>query len=347
MTRGTLGAAELQAAPEPDVHTDVQAADILEAARSVARLEGAAIAALERSFDNGLSAPFVEATRAIAAASGHVVVTGMGKSGHIGRKIAATLASTGTPAFFVHPGEASHGDLGMITEANVVLAISNSGETSELSDLLIYTRRFRIPLVAITSKPESTLARDADVALTLPQAEEACPLGLAPTTSTTLTLVLGDALAVALLRLKGFSRENFREFHPGGRLGNVLCRVRDIMHSGDAVPLVDSGTPMSKALIEMSARGFGCVGVVEADGGLTGIVTDGDLRRHLSAEILDQPVETVMTRAPKSIAPDALAAEALKIMQETPVNALFVHEPGDRKPSGFLHLHDCLRSGVY
>ncbi len=342
MARGSLTTADAAAA-QP------QAADIgiLEAARSVAQLEGSAIAALDRSFDGALGAPFVAASRLIAEASGHVVVTGMGKSGHIGRKIAATLASTGTPAFFVHPGEASHGDLGMITQANVVLAISNSGETSELSDLLIYTRRFRIPLIAITSGTDSSLAREADVALVLPAAEEACPLGLAPTTSTTLTLVLGDALAVALLRLKGFSHEDFREFHPGGRLGNVLRRVRDIMHSGAAMPLVASGTSMSKVLIEMSARGFGCVGVVDAAGALIGIVTDGDLRRHLSPEILDEPVERVMTPSPKAIAPDALAAEALSVMHETRINALFVHKPGDPKPSGFLHLHDCLRSGVY
>ena len=321
--------------------------DILEAARSVARLEGAGVQALGQSFENGLAEPFIAATRLIAQSSGPVVVTGMGKSGHIGRKIAATLASTGTPAFFVHPGEASQGDMGMITQANVVLAISNSGETSELSDLLIYTRRFRIPLIAVTSASASTLAREADVALVLPAAEEACPLGLAPTTSTTLTLVLGDALAVALLRSKGFSRDDFREFHPGGRLGNVLRRVRDIMHRGEAMPLITAGTSMSKVLIEMSARGFGCVGVVDGEGALMGIVTDGDLRRHLSPEILDQPVETVMTHAPKSITPDALAAEALSVMHETRINALFVHEPGVAQPSGFLHLHDCLRNGVY
>ncbi len=320
----------------------------LESVRKTLAIECHALADLGESLNGPLGGAIEAAVELIARAPGHVVVAGMGKSGHVGRKIAATLASTGTPAFFVHPGEASHGDLGMITGDNTVLALSNSGETTELSDLLVYTRRFRIPLIAITSVAESTLAREADVALVLPPVEEACPLGLAPTSSTTLSMVVGDALAVALLDRKGFSRENFREFHPGGRLGNVLRRVRDIMHTGAALPLVERGLPMSKVLIEMSARGFGCVGVVEpADGALAGIVTDGDLRRHLSGEILDSPVDRVMTAGPRTIAPDALAAEALKTMQETRINALFVCEEGARAPVGFLHLHDCLRSGVY
>lgn len=320
----------------------------LASVRKTLAIESHALADLGESLDGPLGGAVEAAVELIARAPGHVVVTGMGKSGHVGRKIAATLASTGTPAFFVHPGEASHGDLGMITADNTVLALSNSGETTELSDLLIYTRRFCIPLIAITSVAESTLAREADVALVLPPVEEACPLGLAPTSSTTLSMVVGDALAVALLDRKGFSRDNFREFHPGGRLGNVLRRVRDIMHTGAALPLVERGLPMSKVLIEMSARGFGCVGVVETvDGALAGIVTDGDLRRHLSGEILDSPVDRVMTARPRTIAPDALAAEALKTMQETRINALFVCEEGARKPVGFLHLHDCLRSGVY
>jgi arabinose-5-phosphate isomerase len=335
--------------PDPTAAPDGAASDaqVVEAVRQVVELEGQGLSALAASLEGPLGAAMTAATRLIARAPGHVVVTGMGKSGHVGRKVAATMASTGTPAFFVHPGEASHGDLGMITRDNVVMALSNSGETAELSDLLIYTRRFRIPLIAITSVADSSLAREADVALVLPPVEEACPLGLAPTSSTTLALVVGDALAVALLRLKGFSRENFREFHPGGKLGNVLRRVRDIMHTGAALPLVAAGLPMSKVLIEMSARGFGCVGVTDARGGLIGIVTDGDLRRHLSPEILDEPVDRVMTPAPRTIAPDALAAEALKTMQETRINALFVCADDDDRPLGFLHLHDCLRSGVY
>jgi arabinose-5-phosphate isomerase len=338
----------LDAKGETDPALGPQASDgTLAAVRRTLEIEAQALETLRGSLEGDLGQSMTAAVELISAALGHVVVTGMGKSGHVGRKIAATMASTGTPAFFVHPGEASHGDLGMITRDNVVVALSNSGETTELSDLLIYTRRFSIPLIAITSVAESTLAREADVALVLPPVEEACPLGLAPTSSTTLSLVVGDALAVALLDRRGFSRENFREFHPGGRLGNVLQRVRDIMHTGSALPLVERGLPMSEVLIAMSARGFGCVGVVESDGTLGGIVTDGDLRRHLSAEILDSPVDRVMTAQPRVITPDALAAEALKTMQDTRINALFVCEEGQRVPVGFLHLHDCLRSGVY
>ena len=320
----------------------LQEHEILEAAESVVRIETDALGRLAAS----LNGAFVEAVQLIAAAPGHVIVTGMGKSGHIGRKIAATLASTGTPAFFVHPGEASHGDLGMVTSDNVVIAISNSGETGELSDLVVYTRRFEIPLIGITSRGDSTLARQSDAALVLPPAEEACPLGLAPTTSTTLALVLGDALAVSLLRLKGFTKDDFRDFHPGGQLGNVLRRVRDIMHSGDGIPLVPSGMSMASVLIEMSAGGFGCTGVTDADGKVVGIVTDGDLRRHMSPDLLDQRAEDVMTPDPRTIEAEALAAEALKVMYETRINGLFV--VGDAgEPVGFIHLHDCLRGGVY
>ncbi|MEX0759655.1 MAG: KpsF/GutQ family sugar-phosphate isomerase [Tistlia sp.] len=318
--------------------------DILTAARSVVEIESDAV----RQLAGCLDAKFEEAVRMIAGAPGHVIVTGMGKSGHIGRKIAATLASTGTPAFFVHPGEASHGDLGMVTHSNVVIAISNSGETSELSDLVVYTRRFEIPLIGITSRAESTLGRRADVALVLPKMEEACPLGLAPTTSTTLTLVLGDALAVALLSHKGFTHEGFRDFHPGGRLGNVLQRVRDIMHSAERMPVAQLGERMGEVLIRMSAGGFGCVGVFDGQEVLVGIVTDGDLRRHMSPDFVDLAVEEVMSPHPQTIAAGALAAEALKLMTESRINGLFVVDSGnDRVPVGFLHLHDCLRSGVY
>lgn len=340
MTKPFLAAERPLARPGAD---RLDPAAILDSARRVVATQREALEALSSTLGDS----FVEAVRIIAAAPGHVIVTGMGKSGHVGRKIAATFASTGTPAFFVHPGEASHGDLGMITPSNVVLAISNSGETSELSDLLVFSRRFAIPLIAITSGSESTLVRQADAALVLPAVEEACPLGLAPTTSTTLTMVIGDALAVALLGLKGFTQEDFRDRHPGGRLGNVLQRVGDIMHRGSAVPVIEAGSSMGQAVIRMSEGGFGCVGVLDPEGRLAGIVTDGDLRRHMSGNLLALSVEAVMTPAPKTIEASALAAEALNVMNASKpkINALFIVEDG--RPTGFLHLHDCLRAGVY
>jgi arabinose-5-phosphate isomerase len=268
----------------------------------------------------------------------------MGKSGHIGRKIAATFASTGTPSFFIHPGEASHGDLGMICKGDVVVALSNSGETTELSDILAYTRRTPIPLIAITGRSESTLARNADVALILPAAPEACPLGLAPTTSTTMTLALGDALAVALLEKRGFTAADFRLFHPGGKLGQRLLKVADLMHSGEELPVCLIGTPMSEVLMVMTGRRFGCVGVQEQSGALVGIVTDGDLRRHMGGDLLGQPVEQVMTLDPITVAPGALAASALEVMNSRGITTLFVVTDG--KPVGILHVHDLLRAGV-
>lgn len=321
--------------------TELDDGGIIATAREVLAVEAQGLHALSQS----LNGDFEQAVRTISAAAGHVVVTGMGKSGHVGRKIAATLASTGTPAFFLHPGEASHGDLGMVTPANVILALSNSGETAELSDLVVYAKRFAVKLIAITSAAKSTLAREADIALVLPPIEEACPLGLAPTSSTTMTLVMGDALAIALLRLKGFTRDNFRVFHPGGKLGSVLRRVQDIMHTAEHMPILSIGTPMSQVLIDMSAGGFGCSGVVDGDGRLVGIVTDGDLRRHMSNGILDLSVEQVMTAEPKTIDADALAAEALQIMNDCKITGLFILR--DRCPIGFVHLHDCLRAGVY
>ncbi|HUT49923.1 MAG TPA: KpsF/GutQ family sugar-phosphate isomerase [Alphaproteobacteria bacterium] len=276
--------------------------------------------------------------------TGRVVVTGMGKSGHIARKIAATMASVGTPALYVHPGEASHGDLGMITRADAILALSYSGETGELADLVSYTRRYSIPLIAITAKADSTLAQAADVALTLPAAAEACPLGLAPTTSTTMTLALGDALAVALLERRGFSSDDFQVLHPGGRLGKRLVRVRDLMHGGDALPLVDRALAMAEALIIMTAKGFGCVGVIEADGALAGVITDGDLRRNMAPDLLGRTAGDVMTAGPKTIRPEALAAEALGHMNAKAITSLFV--VADGKPIGIVRMHDCLRAGV-
>jgi arabinose-5-phosphate isomerase len=312
----------------------------LAAAERVLRLEAEGLQALTRSLD----AQFSRALDLLMAVRGRVIVSGMGKSGHIARKIAATLASTGSPALYVHPGEASHGDLGMITREDAIMALSNSGETSELSDLVAYAARMSIPLIAITGKTGSSLAESAEVALTLPKTEEACPMGLAPTTSTTLMLGLGDALAVALLQRKGFSANDFHELHPGGMLGRQLLRVRDIMHGGDALPLVDPDMRMADALLVMTSKTFGCAGVVDENSKLIGIVTDGDLRRHMDAHLLDHPVHQVMTGGPTTIRPQALAAEAVAIMNDRAITSLFVIE--NDRPIGILHIHDCLRAGV-
>jgi arabinose-5-phosphate isomerase len=275
-----------------------------------------------------------------------VIVSGMGKSGHVGRKIAATLSSTGTPAYFVHPAEASHGDLGMITPTDVVLAISNSGETAELSGLLWYVKRFGIKLVAITGGGDSVLAQAANVALMLPDMPEACPMGLAPTTSTTMTLALGDAMAVALLQRKGFTPARYGDFHPGGRLGQRLIKVGDLMHRGAELPMVGPETPMADAIIEMTAKSFGCVAVVDGDRRLLGVVTDGDLRRHMNAGLLGQTAQQIMTPRPRTIAAEAMAAEAVRIMNATGkgITSLFVVD-ADRL-IGLVHVHDCLRAGV-
>ncbi len=319
--------------PDP-VNPDLVAVD------RVLRLEAEGIRVLAESMDGRVT----EALDILAGVTGHVVVTGMGKSGHVARKIAATMSSVGTPALYVHPGEASHGDLGMITKNDAILALSNSGETPELSDLVAFTRRFAIPLISITGGGESTLSGEADVALLLPPSPEACPLGLAPTTSTTMMLALGDALAVGLLERKGFSADDFQVLHPGGKLGQKLLRVTAIMHAGDEVPLVSPGTPMSEALIVMTAKRFGCVGVADGDGRLLGVVTDGDLRRHMGAELIALSVERVMTKEPKTIRSQALAAEALGLMNSSAITSLFVTEDG--VPVGILHIHDCLRAGV-
>jgi len=313
----------------------------------VARLVLSAEAAALRALADSLDGRFGLAVDRLAGASGRIVVSGMGKSGHVARKIAATFASTGTPALFVHPAEASHGDLGMIVPGDAVLAISNSGETVELADLVAHTRRFALPLVAITARAGSTLAVAADVALILPRAAEACPMGLAPTTSTTMQMALGDALAVALLTRRGFTAAEFRQFHPGGRLGARLRRVRDLMHDGDAVPLAAAATPMDRALLVMTEKRFGCLGVVDMAGCLVGIVTDGDLRRAMGPGLLSRSVTEVMTRAPRTIGPDALAAEALHAMnaRDRPITALFVVSPSG-KPIGILHIHDLLRAGL-
>ncbi len=329
-------------APRSPLPVDT-ADDDLAAARGVLATEAAALGALAKALDGRFSA----AVGLLGAAGGRVVVSGMGKSGHVGRKIAATLASTGTPALFVHPAEASHGDLGMIVAGDAVLALSNSGETAELADLIAYTRRFALPLVAITANADSALALAADVALILPEAPEACPLGLAPTTSTTLQMALGDALAVALLQRRGFGPADFRAFHPGGRLGARLRRVRELMHTGAEMPLAPPSLPMDAALLRITEKRFGCLGVVDAAGHLVGIVTDGDLRRAMGPDLLYRTAGDIMTRTPLTIGPEALAAEALHLMNAGPrqITALFIVD-GANTPLGVLHVHDLLRAGV-
>ncbi len=306
--------------------------------------ESGGLSALAAAMSNGLGAPFAAAVETIRQARGRVIVTGMGKSGHVARKIAATLASTGTPAFFVHAADASHGDLGMITSDDVMLALSWSGETEELKDLTTYSRRFRIALIAITVNADSTLGQAADIVLTLPAASEACPHNLAPTTSSLMQLALGDALAMALLETRGFTALDFGVFHPGGKLGAALKFVRDVMHTGDTVPLIKRAAPMSEAIVEMSAKGFGCVAVTDQDGKLAGVITDGDLRRHMRVDLLQAPVDAVMTAAPKTVRPDQLASEALQILNASKITALMVVESG--RPIGIVHFHDLLRAGV-
>ena len=315
----------------------------LSLARDVLATEAAGLTALAAALDGR----FAEAVGLLAGVTGRIVVSGMGKSGHIARKIAATMASTGTPALFVHPAEASHGDLGMIVPGDAVLALSNSGETVELADLVSHARRFGLPLVGITASPASALARACNVALILPAAPEAGPIGLAPTTSTTMQMALGDALAIALLGRRGFTARDFRDFHPGGKLGARLMKVSDLMHSGDAVPLTPPDTRMDRALLLMTGKGFGLVGVVDALGKLAGIVTDGDLRRGMGPDLLGRTAAEVMTHSPLAIGPDALAAEALRVMTERkrPITALFVVD-SRKAPIGLIHMHDLLRAGV-
>jgi arabinose-5-phosphate isomerase len=313
------------------------------AAERVLGLAAAGLQALAASLDSR----FDRALDLLADVAGRVVVTGMGKSGHIARKIAATLASTGTPALFVHPAEASHGDLGMIAERDGVIALSNSGSTAELGHIVAHAKRFGLPLVAITSRGESAFAEAADAALVLPRVQEACPVGMAPTTSTTMMLALGDALAVALMERRGFTASDFHALHPGGQLGQQLRRVTELMHAGSGLPLIEEGRRMNEAIIEMTAKSLGCVGVVDGAGLLVGIITDGDLRRHMAPDLLDRPVERVMTRGPRTVRPQATIAEAIGLMaakDRRPITSLFVVEEG--RPVGLLHMHDCLRAGA-
>jgi arabinose-5-phosphate isomerase len=331
--------------PVPTASSDTQhARTLIASAVRTLEAEAGGIAALSTAINNGLGSSFVAAVDMIHDARGRLIVTGMGKSGHVGRKIAATFASTGTPAFFVHPSEASHGDLGMITGDDVIMALSWSGETAELKDLTDYSRRFKIGLIAVTANPQSALAQAADVVVCLPQAREACPHNLAPTTSTLMQQALGDALAIALLESRGFTALKFAELHPGGKLGAMLKFVRDIMHSGAALPVVVTGTRMSDALVTMTQKSLGCVVIVGADGRLMGIITDGDLRRHMSPNLTDLLVEEIMTREPKTVRPDQLASEALEFLNSTMRTQLIVAEQD--KPVGIVHVHDLLRAGV-
>jgi arabinose-5-phosphate isomerase len=331
------------ATPQAQMSTEPHdPAAVLATGRRVLTREAEALAALAAQLDG----PFADAVDLLFRLAGRAVVTGMGKSGHVARKIAATFSSTGTPALFVHPGEAGHGDLGMITSDDAVLALSNSGEATELAAIIDYSRRFAIPLIAMTGTADNTLARAADLSLVLPDEPEACPMGLAPTTSTTMMLGLGDALAVALMERRGFGTDDYRVLHPGGKLGKILLRVSDLMHTGEHVPLIRPDQPMSEAILVMTTYGFGCVGVIDEAGDLIGIITDGDLRRHMSLALMAEPVAAVMTRDPKTIRPGALAAEALGVMNRSkhPFTALLVVE--NRKPIGIINIHDLLRAAV-
>ncbi|MDA7947122.1 MAG: KpsF/GutQ family sugar-phosphate isomerase [Hyphomicrobiaceae bacterium] len=324
--------------------TDEKTSSLLESARRTLELESRGLQALEAALTDGLSGGFAGAVDLIREAPGRVIVSGIGKSGHVAQKVAATLASTGTPAFFVHPSEASHGDLGMITRADVVLAFSWSGETAEFSSLITYSGRFAVPIISVTSRAESTLASASKVALVLPKSKEACPHGLAPTTSTLMQLALGDCLAIALLESKGFSAGDFKVLHPGGQLGASLQFVSDIMHTATEIPITTADTPMSEALVTMTEKSMGCLGIVDDQGRLAGIITDGDLRRHMGPELLAARAGDIMTENPKTVAPDTLASTALEVINSKSITALFVVEDG--KPVGLVHIHDLLRSGV-
>jgi arabinose-5-phosphate isomerase len=317
----------------------------LATAARVLEAEAAALSQLSRFLDER----FIQAIEMISAAEGRVIVTGMGKSGHVGKKVAATFASTGTPAFFVHPAETSHGDMGMIVRGDIVLALSNSGEAKELNDLIEYTRRFAIPLIGVTSRPQSTLAQRSDIALLLPDCPEACPNGLAPTTSTTLTMALGDALAITLLEKKGFTAKDFKVYHPGGKLGQQLMKVSEIMHTGEQVPVASENILVAEATKTISEKGFGCIALTNAQGVLTGIITDGDIRRKLSADIMTKSAKDIMSVSPKTVTPDTLVAEAMAVMNDLKnafrkITCLLVVD-GTGKPVGLLHIHDCLRAG--
>ena len=312
---------------------------LIEIAKRVVDRETHALSALSTS----LGQSFSSAVNLILNSSGRVIVSGMGKSGHIARKIAATMASTGTPTHFVHPAEASHGDLGMIAKGDIVIILSNSGETSELANLIAYSKKYNIPMIGIAQNKDSTLLRKTDISIVLPKVKEACDSGIVPTTSTTMTLALGDALAIALMESKGFTDNHFREFHPGGSLGTQLSRAKDVMHTKNALPLTNFNTSMAEVLIIMSKKGFGIVGVLDDKNNLSGIITDGDLRRNMDT-LLNMNAKEVMTFKPHVIDPNSLLTESLGIMNSKKITCLFVVEKN--KPIGILHIHDCLRAGI-
>jgi len=318
--------------------------EAIESATRTLQFETEGLSGLKAALADGLSESFGKAIAMMRSCHGRIIVTGMGKSGHVGLKVAATLSSTGTPAFFVHPSEASHGDLGMITKQDMILAFSWSGETVELGNIVSYSRRFAVPLIAVTSNPDSTLGTSADLVLALPQAKEACPHGLAPTTSTVMQLALGDCLAIALLESKGFTARDFKALHPGGQLGARLKFVGDLMHKADRLPLAPADGIMADAIVVMTKKALGCLGVVDGDGLLKGIITDGDLRRHMGDGLLAKRIGDIMTPAPKTVTPDLLASAALELINASSITALFVVEDG--RPVGIIHIHDLLRAGV-
>ncbi|MEO1282640.1 MAG: KpsF/GutQ family sugar-phosphate isomerase [Pseudomonadota bacterium] len=334
------------------INTDIQRADkertttspLIESALRTLNLEAEGLIAAAKALQGELRQPFEEAVKLLEASKGRVIVSGIGKSGHIGQKVAATFASTGTPAFFVHPSEASHGDLGMITPDDVILAMSWSGETVELKNIITFSRRFNVPMIALTSNTGSALGSQADVCIALPKSQEACPHGLAPTTSTSMQLAIGDCLAIALLESKGFTAHDFKVFHPGGSLGASLKYVADLMHGNDDLPLADAETVMSDALLTMTSKSFGCLGVVDKAGALIGVLTDGDLRRHMGQDLVTARTIDVMTKAPKTVEPGTLASAALELMNASRITALFVIK--DEKPVGIIHVHDLLRAGI-
>jgi arabinose-5-phosphate isomerase len=323
---------------------EARPASLVATAKRALETEHAGLQQLIDALDGPLGTAFLSAFDLIRHTRGRVILSGIGKSGHVARKIAATLASTGTPALFVHAAETSHGDLGMITRGDVLLVLSTSGETADLRNLLRYAQRFEIPLIAMTTRAQSMLALAATVVLPIPAAAEACPIGLAPTTSTTLQLALGDALAISLLEDKGFSAVQFRDFHPGGKLGASLTYVHEIMHASERMPLCSSDTPMAQGLLTMTEKSFGCLGVLAVDGSLCGLITDGDLRRHMRPDLLSLPASAIMTRSPKVIAPDIFASDALALMNAQKITSLFIVDGG--KPVGIIHIHDLLRLGI-
>ena len=327
-----------------DLSLSEDRSDAVASATRTLQLEAEGLSALQTALTAHLAGSFAEALETLRGCRGRVIVTGMGKSGHVGLKVAATLSSTGTPAYFVHPSEASHGDLGMITRDDAILAFSWSGETVELGNIVSHSRRFAVPLIAVTSNPESTLAQAAEVVLALPHAKEACPHGLAPTTSTVMQLALGDCVAIALLESKGFTAIDFKALHPGGQLGAKLKFVSDLMHKGDRLPLTPADAVMSEAIVVMTEKALGCLGVVDGDGLLRGIITDGDLRRNMGNGLLDRRAVEIMTPGPKTVTPDLMASAALEIINASAITALFVVESG--RPVGIIHIHDLLRAGV-